>query len=120
MEDAIFEISVLCNAPTNYVVPFCKGILLAKSCKDLVIKCVTRLTVGTTDRLRVEIMRLGEIEILGTRDILLRTVGECTSPAAQSSSMSPDVCQRDDHGSSSRSSVRIRGEVCDYWRVRTL
>ncbi|KAK6029740.1 hypothetical protein OSTOST_04147 [Ostertagia ostertagi] len=50
------QYKVLCNAPTNYAVPYCKGILLAKSCKDLVVKCVTRLTVGTTDRLRVEIM----------------------------------------------------------------
>ncbi|KAK5967902.1 hypothetical protein GCK32_021052, partial [Trichostrongylus colubriformis] len=49
-------------------------------------------------------MRVGETEILGTRDILLRTVSECTSPLIQSSSISSDVYARGDRGSS-RSSV---------------
>ncbi|VDO20208.1 unnamed protein product [Heligmosomoides polygyrus] len=78
------QYKVLCNAPGNYSVPNFKGMLLAKSCKDLlvivclcfqtsllfaseklfrVVRCTSKLTVGTTDRLRIEIMRPGETEV---------------------------------------------------------
>ncbi|ETN75202.1 hypothetical protein NECAME_00613 [Necator americanus] len=75
------QYKVLCNALGNYSVSNSKGILHPNCCKDLVVKCTTRLSVGTTDCLRVEIMRPGETEVLGSRDLLLRTVSE-RSPAA--------------------------------------
>ncbi|KIH65814.1 hypothetical protein ANCDUO_03866 [Ancylostoma duodenale] len=56
------QYKVLCNALGNYSVSNSKGILHANCCKDLVVKCTTRLSVGTTDCLRVEIMRPGETE----------------------------------------------------------
>ncbi|VDM52179.1 unnamed protein product [Angiostrongylus costaricensis] len=56
------QYKVLCNAPGNYSVPNPKGVLHAKSCRDLVVKCTAKLSVGTIDRLRIEIMRPGEAE----------------------------------------------------------
>ncbi|VDO27875.1 unnamed protein product [Haemonchus placei] len=103
------QYKVLCNAPVNYAVPNSKGVLMAKSCKDLVVKCTARLTVGTRDRLRVEIMRPGETEILGARDILLRTVSECDTAFIQPTSMNSNIFAGSDRGSS-RGSLQIRNE----------
>ncbi|XGW34653.1 hypothetical protein V3C99_018553, partial [Haemonchus contortus] len=103
------QYKVLCNAPVNYAVPNSKGVLMAKSCKDLVVKCTARLTVGTRDRLRIEIMRPGETEILGARDILLRTVSECDAPFIQPTSMNSNIYAGSDRGSS-RGSLQIRNE----------
>uniref|UniRef100_A0A1I7X5Q9 Motile sperm domain-containing protein 1 n=1 Tax=Heterorhabditis bacteriophora TaxID=37862 RepID=A0A1I7X5Q9_HETBA len=72
---------VLCNAPNNYSVPNSNGILQPKSCKDLVIRCTTRLPVGCVDKLRIEIRRRGESKVHGSRDLLLRTIAErCPTP----------------------------------------
>lgn len=105
------QYKVLCNAPGNYSVPNFKGMLLAKSCKDLVVRCTSKLTVGTTDRLRIEIMRPGETETLGSRDILLRTVSESgTIPSHLSRSMGSGMDGRRSCGPSSQASARIRDE----------
>ncbi|KAJ1347951.1 hypothetical protein KIN20_003141 [Parelaphostrongylus tenuis] len=105
------QYKVLCNAPGNYSVPNSKGILHAKSCKDLVVKCTAKLSVGTTDRLRVEIMRLGETEVLGSRDLLLRTVSEHSYASPESSSRGSSVMEaRIDQGSGRRTNARIHDE----------
>ncbi|WKY15440.1 hypothetical protein Q1695_000708 [Nippostrongylus brasiliensis] len=105
------QYKVLCNAPGNYSVPNFRGVLNAKSCKDLVIKCATKLSVGTTDRLRVEIMRHGETEILGSRDIILRTVSEPSSSTSHPQcSTSSAFHDRGDRTLSRSSSARIRDE----------
>ncbi|VDP58580.1 unnamed protein product [Heligmosomoides polygyrus] len=105
------QYKVLCNAPGNYSVPNFKGMLLAKSCKDLVVRCTAKLTVGTTDRLRIEIMRPGKTETLGSHDILLRTVSESgTTPSHLSRSMGSGMDGRRSCGSSSQVSARIRDE----------
>ncbi|KJH49820.1 hypothetical protein DICVIV_04073 [Dictyocaulus viviparus] len=105
------QYKVLCNAPGNYSVPNSKGILSAKSCKDLVVKCTAKLSVGTTDRLRVEIMRPGETEVLGSRDLLLRTVNELSYASIDSSNrICTDMETRDSLSSTRRLNSRIHDE----------
>ncbi|RCN30608.1 hypothetical protein ANCCAN_23615 [Ancylostoma caninum] len=105
------QYKVLCNALGNYSVSNSKGILHANCCKDLVVKCTTRLSVGTTDCLRVEIMRPGETEVLGSRDILLRIFSESSpAPTDPASSMMTEREFRGDFGSSRRTSSRARDD----------
>ncbi|CAJ0610246.1 unnamed protein product [Cylicocyclus nassatus] len=104
------QYKVLCNAPGNYSVSNPKGILDANCCKDLVVKCTTRLSVGTTDCLRVEIRRDGETEVLGFRDLLLRTVNVCSPAPSDPMSTTSGREPRGDFGSSHRASSRTRND----------
>ncbi|KAE9413896.1 hypothetical protein Angca_005327 [Angiostrongylus cantonensis] len=107
------QYKVLCNAPGNYSVPNPKGVLHAKSCKDLVVKCTAKLSVGTIDRLRIEIMRPGETEVLGSRDLLLRTVSEiaCTTTDSPSPSrVCPVTEPKGDQATARRSNSSVHNE----------
>ncbi|CAJ0947264.1 unnamed protein product, partial [Mesorhabditis belari] len=70
---------ILCTAAHNYTVPDNEGTLRERCQKDIVIRCKQRLQVGQIDKLRFETRRLGERELLGCKDIRLRTVLEASS-----------------------------------------
>ncbi|EYB99516.1 hypothetical protein Y032_0122g1095 [Ancylostoma ceylanicum] len=96
-------VTILCLIPKEY----CMQIVV-----KIFVKCTTRLNVGTTDYLRVEIMRPGETEVLGSRDILLRIVSESSpAPTDPASSMMTEREFRGDFGSSRRTSSRARDDV---------
>ncbi|KAL6724728.1 hypothetical protein Aduo_019589 [Ancylostoma duodenale] len=95
-------VTILCPIPKEYSMQIVVKIF---------VKCTTRLSVGTTDCLRVEIMRPGETEVLGSRDILLRIVSESSpAPTDPASSMMTEREFRGDFGSSRRTSSRARDD----------
>ncbi|CAJ0575204.1 unnamed protein product, partial [Mesorhabditis spiculigera] len=77
---------VLATAPDNYEVEENAGTIRSKAKKDIIVRCRRRLEAGTVEKLRFETRKLGEKELLGQRDIALRTVWVASGASSESPS----------------------------------
>ncbi|CAI2356350.1 unnamed protein product [Caenorhabditis sp. 36 PRJEB53466] len=65
---------VLCTATRNYTVNETSGVLQAKCCKDIVVRCIQRLPLGNVDKLKIEISKKGSPTMSGSSVISLFTM----------------------------------------------
>ncbi|CCD65070.1 MSP domain-containing protein [Caenorhabditis elegans] len=77
----VITYKILCTATRNYTVNETTGVLQAKCCQDIVVRCIQRLPVGNVDKLKIEISKKGSPTASGSCVLTLLTVSsEHTNP----------------------------------------